>query len=373
MPFWNELRRRNVFKVAGAYALLAWLLVQVASAVFPSLLLPGWTVTLVTVLLIIGFPVAILLAWAYELTPEGIKPAAQAGTADHSGSGSRLNYVLAGLLVLGVGFVVLDRTLLSLTGTGGGQAGGTIRLAVLPCDNLSPDPNSPDFAPGIHDELLNRLALIGNLRLTSRTSVLQYSDAAARPTVPEIGASLAVDTIMECSVTHAGNNLRFTTQVIDVAEDAHVWSGSYTADMSDLDALFETQAEIAMDVANAVSVRFFAAEIERIARAPTRSPEAYELYLSALGLRFRAPGPGVRTAARRTGLARVLGRIRMAEAVRAIRRRQFRLRLIDLGDMNRLSASPTSIFGAFRDQRRRPAELPRLSERHVSPGFPGAQ
>lgn len=287
MRFWNELRRRNVFKVAGAYALLAWLLVQVASAVFPALLLPGWTVTFVTVLLIIGFPVAVFLAWAYELTPDGIKPAIneEAAEALPGHRGSRLNYLLGTLLVLAVGYIAVDRTLLS-TETGDDRTGGRIRLAVLPCDNLSPSTDGPDFAPGIHDELLNRLGLIGNLHLTSRTSVLQYTDPVTRPTIPEIGSALSVDAIMECSVVLAGNNLRLTTQVIDVIDDAHLWSSSYTADMSDLDTLFETQAQIAMDVANSVSVQFFASEIEQIATAPTESPEAYQLLLAASGVGF---------------------------------------------------------------------------------------
>jgi len=290
MSFWNELRRRNVFKVAGAYALLAWLIVQVASVVFPPLQLPEWTVTLVTVLLIIGFPLAIFLAWAYELTPSGVQPTQQAGAnaPGYTGSGARMNYVLGGLLVLALGFIAVDKTLLSPAGSSR-EADGTIWLAVLPCDNLSPDRNGPDYAPGLHDELLNRLALIRNLHLTSRTSVLRYADPATRPSIPEIGSALRVDAIMECTVTQAGRNLRLTTQVIDVSKDTHLWSGSYPADISDLDAMFETEAQIAMDVANAVSVQFFETEIEQIKKTRTRSPEAFESYLAALGLGLLQP------------------------------------------------------------------------------------
>jgi TolB-like protein/Tfp pilus assembly protein PilF len=288
MSFWRELRRRNVFKVAAAYAIVAWLLVQVASVVFPALLLPAWTVTFVTVLIITGFPVALFLAWAFELTPEGIKPAAALSAEERGprGSSARLNYLLAGLLVLAVGYIVVDRIFLtpsSAIGSGGPQ-GGISRLAVLPCDNLSPDPNDSYFAPGIHEELLNRLARIGNLRLTSRSSVQQYADTATRPAMPAIGTTLGVDAIIECSVRYAADELLFTAQLVDAQSDTHLWSDSYRADMSDLADLFQIQAEIAMNVANAVRIGFFAEEIERISRRPTESREAYELYLAAQGL-----------------------------------------------------------------------------------------
>jgi TolB-like protein/Tfp pilus assembly protein PilF len=241
-------------------------------------------VTFVTVLLLIGFPIALFLAWAYELTPDGIKPTAALPPGESGGraSGSRLNYVLGGLLILAVGFIAADRFYLRASASGGGEgSAGISRLAVLPCDNLSPDPNDSYFAPGIHEELLNRLAQVGNLRLTSRSSVLQYADATARPTVPQIAAVLGVDAIMECSVRYAADQLLFTAQVIGASDDTHLWSGTYEADMSDLASLFEIQAEIAMSVANAVRVRFFDAEIEKIARPPTESQEAYELYLAA--------------------------------------------------------------------------------------------
>jgi TolB-like protein len=289
MSFWRELRRRNVFKVAGAYAIVAWLLVQVASVVFPALLLPAWTVTFVTVLIMIGFPIALFLAWAYELTPEGIKPvAALHEGAQRRTSGSRLNYLLAGLLAIALGYIIVDRALLTPSGAidDGSSQSGISRLAVLPCDNLSPDPNDSYFAPGIHEELLNRLARIGNLRLTSRSSVQQFANSATRPAMPEIGTALGVDAIIECSVRYASDELLFTAQLVDAKSDTHLWSDSYKADMSDLAALFEIQAEIAMNVANAVKVGFFDEEIERIARRPTESREAYELYLATRGLEF---------------------------------------------------------------------------------------
>jgi TolB-like protein/Tfp pilus assembly protein PilF len=293
VSFWAELKRRNVFKVAAAYAVLAWLLLQVTSLLAPALLLPAWTITLVTVLLLIGFPVALLLAWAYELTPDGIKPTAavQRGEPGVRASGARMNYVLAGLLIVAVGFIAVDRLFLRTSAAGGGEGAAAIsRLAVLPCDNLSPDPNDSYFAPGMHEELLNRLAQIGNLRLTSRTSVLQYADTTTRPTIPEIAVVLGVDAIMECSVRYAVDQLLFTAQVIGASDDTHLWSGSYDADMSDLASLFEIQGEIAMSVANAVRIRFFAAEIERIAHPPTESREAYELYLAARSLEIQDLG-----------------------------------------------------------------------------------
>ena len=153
------------------------------------------------------------------------------------------------------------------------------RIAVLPCDDLSPDPNDSYFAAGIHEELLTRLGQIRNLRLISRSSVLQYADH--RPPIPQIGADLGADTIMECSVRYNGDQVMLTAQLIDAATDEHLWSQSYPGDISDLHSLYEIQADIATNVANALRVAFFDEELAQIKQA-RHSAEARAFYLASV-------------------------------------------------------------------------------------------
>lgn len=183
-------------------------------------------------------------------------------------------YPVTALAVLAAALTAFDRDGYAPRGTPG-------HIAVLPCDDLSPDPNDSHFAAGIHDELLNRLVQIRSLRVTSRSSVLQYVDN--RPPIPQIGADLGVDTIMECSVRYNGDQVMLTVQLIDVATDEHLWSQSYPGDMSDLHSLFEIQADIATNVAHALRVEFFDEELAQIKQAPTDSHEAHELYLASVG------------------------------------------------------------------------------------------
>ena len=186
MSFWGELRRRNVFKVGVAYLIVAWLLIQVAGLVFPQLQLPAWAPTFVTVLLIIGFPVALVLAWAYEITPEGVKqtrdvPLAGGVTAT---TGRKLDFIVIALLVVALGFVVVDQYVLE----GPGVARAAVpRLAVLPCENLSPEARDAYFAAQMHEEILNQLAKLSGLRVIARTSVMQY--ATSRPAISQIASS----------------------------------------------------------------------------------------------------------------------------------------------------------------------------------------
>jgi DNA-binding winged helix-turn-helix (wHTH) protein/TolB-like protein len=182
-------------------------------------------------------------------------------------------YPVTALAVLAVALMAIDRDGDAPRSTSG-------RIAVLPCDDLSPDPNDSYFAAGIHDELLNRLVQIRSLRVISRSSVLQYADN--RPPIPQIGADLGVDTIMECGVRYNGDQVMLTVQLIDVATDEHLWSQSYPGDISDLHALYEIQADIATNVANALRVQFFAEELAQIKQAPTDSPEAREFYLASV-------------------------------------------------------------------------------------------
>ena len=188
-------------------------------------------------------------------------------------AGKKLLYPVTALAVLAVALMAIDRD-------GYAPRSTTGRIAVLPCDDLSPDPNDSYFAAGIHEELLNRLVQIRNLRVISRSSVLQYADN--RPPIPQIGADLGVDTIMECSVRYNGDQVMLTVQLIDAATDEHLWSQSYPGDMSDLHSLYEIQADIATNVADALRVEFFDEELAQIKQAPTDSPEAHDFYLASV-------------------------------------------------------------------------------------------
>jgi TolB-like protein len=192
--------------------------------------LPDVLDTVVVVLLALGFPFALVIAWVYEVTPEGIKVTA---AADRSGATSRparrLTYAVIALLAMAVAMTVVDRYVLT---SSSGEFGEGSRIAILPCDDLSPDPSDSFFAVGIHEELLNRLASLRGLEVISRTSVQRY--AGQRPPVPQIAAELNVDAIIECSARYAGDRALLTAQLVDGASDTHLWSQAYPVDMSNL-------------------------------------------------------------------------------------------------------------------------------------------
>jgi TolB-like protein len=302
MSFWRELRRRNVVKVGAAYAIVAWLLLQIATNAFPALQLPAWTVTFVTVLLLLGFPIALIFAWAYELTPEGIKKTRHVSPEESIThvTGQRLNYVVTGLLVLAVAFIAVDSYVLERDTPGGepsADAGATAEpaaqaaappaglrqgvlpnsIAVLPLENLSPDPDNAYFAAGMHEAILNQLAKLKNLNVISRTSVMQYDES--RPPIPAIARALNVEAVMEGSVRFDGDRVLVTAQLIDGATDRHLWSEQYERP---LEGIFAIQADIAMNVANALRAEFTAAEQASIERVPTSSARAYALLLRAM-------------------------------------------------------------------------------------------
>ena len=291
----TELRRRNVFKVAMAYAIVAWVVMQVVDIFFPALNLPQWTSTFVAVLLLIGFPVAVVLAWAFELTPEGIKPSKSVDASDSitSAAGQKLNLIIVSVMALAIVFLVIDNYVLEEEPTVGAvdaveEVTAPIEVesqrevlpnsvAVLPLENLSPDPDNAYFAAGIHEEILNHLAKLRNLNVISRTSMVRYAESDL--SVPEIAAELNVETVMEGSVRYAAGRVLVTMQLIDPATDAHLWSESYNRELSDI---FAIQADIAMNVANALQAEFSQAELASIQAAATDSPEAYALYLRAV-------------------------------------------------------------------------------------------
>jgi TolB-like protein/Tfp pilus assembly protein PilF len=267
--FFEELKRRNVLRVALVYLAASWLLIQVVETLFPIFGLSVELIRLFAILLIIGFPIILILTWFFELTPEGVMSteAAEAAGYDRPAAfGRHIDFVIIALLVIAVVWLVYERE--------SGQAASDNSVAVLPFENLSLDPDDAFFAAGIHEETLNQLAKLRNLSVTSRTSVLRFQDTDL--SIPEIAEELNVRTIMEGSVRYAADRVRVTAQLIDADTDEHLWSEVYERDFADI---FSIQSDIAVNIANALEAEFSLEERQSIERAPTDSPEAYALYL----------------------------------------------------------------------------------------------
>ncbi len=282
---WGELKRRNVVKVAVAYAIVGWLLIEVSSTVLPLFEAPDWIAQVFAFFVILGFPLALILSWAYEITPEGIKLERDvaAGESITHVTGRKLDFAIIGALVLALGFVVYNYVL-----EDGAEESPEVAVvepeqailpnsvAVLPFENLSLDPEDAFFAAGIHEELLNQLAKLSELNVIARTSMMLYADGGK--SIPEIAEELNVETVMEGSVRYADGRVLVTAQLIDPETNAHLWSDSYNREFSDV---FAIQADIAMNIANALEAEFSLAEQDNIEKIPTDSAEAYEFYLTA--------------------------------------------------------------------------------------------
>ena len=247
--FFGELRRRNVVKVAAAYAIVAWLLIQVTATVFPILQIPGWATALVTMLVLLGFPVALLLSWAFELTPEGLKPTKSVPQTQSvtRATGQKLNYIVIVLLAVALIFVIVDSYFL-------GEPFSTDRdrsIAILPFENQSAAEENAEFiADGIHGELITQLFKIGALdKVISRTSVMDYRDTQL--SLREIGPALGVANLLVGVVQQAGNRLRINVTLIDVATDGARWSELYDAELTAAN-IFEIQRDMATSIAAAL-------------------------------------------------------------------------------------------------------------------------
>jgi TolB-like protein/tetratricopeptide (TPR) repeat protein len=299
MSFFGEFRRRKIFQVAAVYAVIAWLAVQIVATVEAPLNLPDWADTLVIVLLGIGFPITMTMSWAFNLTPEGLVRDA-GGDADAIGAepgsestgrrrgGPTIEYVLIGLVVVAVGWLLYRVEFTEPESQAAVAAGQTSQalnpdaatdvlpnsVAVLPFENLSPNPNDAFFAAGVHEEVLNQLAKIHDLTVIARTSVLPY--VGSGKSIPEIAGELRVATVMEGSVRYAGERVRVTAQLIDPATGGHLWSEAYEDDIADV---FAIQADIATQIAMALEAELLPEERASITQAPTESTVAYEWYL----------------------------------------------------------------------------------------------
>jgi TolB-like protein/Tfp pilus assembly protein PilF len=263
-----ELQRRKVYRVAAAYIIAAGFIIQIGSAVFPAWELPNWTFRLVVVFLLIGFPISLILAWAYDVTPQGIR------ATPAPGAHRRRNLIT--LIAIGVvfstvaGFFILPRALARKIDKS---------IAVMPFENLSEDKENAHFADGIQDDILTNLAKIGDLKVISRISVMAYRGAphSAR----EVGKALGVSTILEGSVRRSGNRVRVNVQLIDAANDEHIWANNYDRDLNDV---FAIQTDLAKEITGALQAKLSPSEKAQIERKPTQNGEAYLAFIQAHNL-----------------------------------------------------------------------------------------
>src|SRR3989441_7884679 len=277
--FFAELKRRNVYKVAVAYTIVGWLLVQVATQVFPFLEIPNWVVRLVIALVVIGFPIALVIAWAFEATPEGIKRTAVADAMPVSAATRRKKHAWIYVVVIAAAISV---TLFFLGRyTAGNKSVASVpnelpakSIAVLPFDNLSRDPDNAYFAEGVQDEILTRLAKVADLKVISRTSTQRFKSAPAD--LREIAKQLGVMNILEGSVQKATDQVRVNVQLINAMTDAHLWADTYDRQLTDI---FAVESEIAKTIAESLQAKLSGSEKTAISKTPTKNPEAYELYL----------------------------------------------------------------------------------------------
>jgi TolB-like protein len=298
MSLFEELKRRNVFRVGIAYAVSAWVVLQILDVVGEILELPAWGGKVILLLLVVGFFVTLFVAWAYELTPEGIKRESE---VDRSRSitaqtGRKLNALIFALMALAIAYLLFDKFYLAprLAPTGAATVAaeaaapapptvaqnsiGPARpsIAVLPFDNRSDRQEDQFFTDGIHDDLLTSIARIGSMKVISRTSVMEYRGTTKK--IPQIAAELGVNNILEGAIQRAGQQVRINVQLIDAQTDEHLWAETYDRELT-AGNLFAIQSEISTRIAESLQATLSPDEQERLNRMPTRSLEAYDAYL----------------------------------------------------------------------------------------------
>ncbi len=280
--FFSELKRRNVYKVAVAYAVVGWLLIQVATQVFPFLEIPNWVIRLVIALVAIGFPVALVIAWAFELTPEGLKRTEAADLTEPARQPRKHTWVVIVIVgvALSVGLFFTGRyTAPSAANTSELPAKS---IAVLPFENLSSDKENAYFVEGIQDEILTRLSKIAALRVISRTSTQKYKSAPDN--LREVGKQLGVANLLEGSVQKISNAVHVNVQLIRAATDEHIWAESYSRKLDDV---FGVEGEVATAIADQLNARLSQSEQKAVTAKPTQNTAAYDAYLRGLALQGR--------------------------------------------------------------------------------------
>jgi TolB-like protein len=301
--FFSELKRRNVYKVAVAYAVVGWLLVQVTTQVFPIFEIPNWALRLIVLAIVIGFPIALVMAWAFELTPEGIKRTEDVDPTEMRTKPHVWIYIVVVGAVVSIGLFFIGRYVVgsrttprhdasrARTEEATGSSTPQKSIAVLPFENLSDDKSNAYFAEGIQDEILTRLSKIAALKVISRTSTQKYKSAPDN--LHEVGQQLGVANLLEGSVQKAGNAVHINVQLIKAATDDHLWAESYDRKLDDI---FGVEKEVAQNIAIALNAKLSGAEEQVLAQKPTDNPAAYEAYLRGKALMWEGNEDALRTA-----------------------------------------------------------------------------
>jgi TolB-like protein/Tfp pilus assembly protein PilF len=289
--FFAELKRRNVYKVAIAYIVAGWALSQGIAQVFPVFDVPNWVIRLIVVLIIIGLPVALVLAWSFELTPQGLKRADDVDLAAIPGTKSRVwIYIVIIGAALSVGLFFLGRYSAPARKAASVEVSEK-SIAVLPFENLSGNPDNAYFTEGIQEEILTRLAKIADLKVISRTSTQHFKSSPDN--LPQIAQQLGVANILEGSVQRAADQVHVNVQLIKAATDGHLWAEAYDRKLTDI---FAAEADIAKTIADTLQAKLTGAEEKAIAKRPTENPEAHELYLKGRFFWNKRTGADIRTA-----------------------------------------------------------------------------
>ncbi len=269
-----ELRRRNVFRSAAAYVVVAWLLIQVSDILLETFAAPTTAMRAIVVALFVGFPVVLILAWVYEITTQGVKRTAQVADGEliSAHAGRQIDFVIIGVLLVAVALFAADRFRWIDFGTA--PAIDLRSIAVLPFDNLSGDPEQEYFADGMTETLITELSKIAALRVISRQSVMQFK--GTKLSLPEIASKLNVDAVIEGSALLIGDQVRITVQLIEAATDVHLWAENYDRDLSDVLAM---HSEVARVIAHEIRIAVTPEEAARLSGAREVNPQAYRLYL----------------------------------------------------------------------------------------------
>jgi TolB-like protein/Tfp pilus assembly protein PilF len=273
--FFAELKRRNVYKVAVAYAVVGWLIVQVATQVFPFFEIPNWAIRLVVLLIIIGFPIAFVIGWVFERTPEGIKRTDDVDPTAAARAPKKHAWIY--IVIIGATLSAALFFLGRYTGRNSSASPSALpgkSIAVLPFDNLSDDKQNAYFTEGVQDEILTRLAKVADLKVIARTSTQKFKSAPEN--LPDIAKQLGVVHILEGSVQKAGDQVRVNVQLINALTSAHLWAEIYDRKLTDI---FAVESDIAKTIADTLQAKLTGSEKSLIAKVPTVNPEAYELYL----------------------------------------------------------------------------------------------
>ncbi|MFQ6004674.1 MAG: tetratricopeptide repeat protein [Woeseia sp.] len=277
--FVSELKRRNVLRVAAAYAVVAWIIIEAGSVLLPTFGASESAFQVYVLVVVAGFLASLVFAWVFEVTPEGVKLEKNVDRSEAitPQTGRRLDFTIIGLLIIALGIsVTLNVTGIRNSGVVPAAIIDRLSIAVLPFESRSTDPDNQLFADGIHDDLLTRLANIAALKVISRTSVMEYRNTTKN--LRQIAQELGVGTVLEGAVQRVGDNVRIHAQLIDASTDEHIWAKSYDRQLSIVN-LFTIQSEISEEITSALKATLSTAEQTRIANVPTEDMTAYRLYL----------------------------------------------------------------------------------------------